>query len=383
MNEIYDRSRGPAVVIGGGIVGSFLALHLAQRKIPTVLFDADKVPGGATAGSFAAITAFGREPFSYYLLNCHGMSEWRRWGRRFERDIGLRWGGNVTWTDDPADASRLREQVDLARYHGYQVRLATRRDVERRVPEAEIGPLEAAAVADTDGHVDPALAVEACREAASAEGAVMRTGEIAHLEVEDDGIRVYSSTDAIDPGMVVVAAGAESVAVAGEVGVDVPLVASSALNVVADGVPELARGTVNMPARDGKVQLRHQSDVSVLIVEETGAGVVSEPTNRHAEALVGHVARYFPALSDGHIRSARPVWRSMPADHLPIVGPVPGLPNVYMAVMHAGVTLAPVVGDFAAREIAEGERVRHLEPFRPSRFAARIVETMLEVESIF
>ena len=42
--------------------------------------------------------------------------------------------------------------------------------------------------------------------------------------------------------------------------------------------------------------------------------------------------------------------------------------NVYFAVTHSGVTLAPVIGEFATIEILDGVSVDLLEPFRPGRF---------------
>ena len=59
----------------------------------------------------------------------------------------------------------------------------------------------------------------------------------------------------------------------------------------------------------------------------------------------------------------------MPKDEYPIVGFAAGCPNLYVAAMHSGVTLAPLVGQLAATEILDGATVDLLEPFRPSRFA--------------
>ena len=47
-----------------------------------------------------------------------------------------------------------------------------------------------------------------------------------------------------------------------------------------------------------------------------------------------------------------------------------GAPGVYVAVMHSGVTLAPLVGRLVASEILDGVRVEMLEPYRASRFEA-------------
>jgi glycine/D-amino acid oxidase-like deaminating enzyme len=73
----------------------------------------------------------------------------------------------------------------------------------------------------------------------------------------------------------------------------------------------------------------------------------------------------------------------MPADRLPIVGPVPWLDTLYVAVTHSGVTVAPALGRLVAREVADGEPDGLLAPFRPGRFAERATRVLLEVESVF
>jgi glycine/D-amino acid oxidase-like deaminating enzyme len=44
-------------------------------------------------------------------------------------------------------------------------------------------------------------------------------------------------------------------------------------------------------------------------------------------------------------------------------------PNLYIAAMHSGITLSPVIGQMAAMEILDGADVDLLKPFRQARFA--------------
>ena len=43
----------------------------------------------------------------------------------------------------------------------------------------------------------------------------------------------------------------------------------------------------------------------------------------------------------------------LPVDGLPVLGHPLGVPGLYLAAMHSGVTLAPIVGHFAAMEQPE------------------------------
>jgi glycine/D-amino acid oxidase-like deaminating enzyme len=58
----------------------------------------------------------------------------------------------------------------------------------------------------------------------------------------------------------------------------------------------------------------------------------------------------------------------MPHDGFPVLGYPEPVPNLYLALMHSGVTLAPLVGELAAMEIVDGARVQILDAYRPERF---------------
>ena len=59
----------------------------------------------------------------------------------------------------------------------------------------------------------------------------------------------------------------------------------------------------------------------------------------------------------------------MPADGLPIIGPLPGVAGAYIAVMHSAVTLAPAAGRLVAGELIAALDPEELQGVRPDRFA--------------
>ena len=61
-------------------------------------------------------------------------------------------------------------------------------------------------------------------------------------------------------------------------------------------------------------------------------------------------------------------YRPMPLDGYPVLGLSRTVPNVYLAVTHSGVTLAPLVGEYTAIEILDGVSVDLLAPYRVERF---------------
>ena len=88
------------------------------------------------------------------------------------------------------------------------------------------------------------------------------------------------------------------------------------------------------------------------------------------EEVMEAAARYFPSLSQAIIRTVRRGRRPIPKDGLPIIGFASTVANLYIAAMHSGVTLAALVGEFAAIEILDGADIAALHPYRPHRFLA-------------
>jgi hypothetical protein len=71
---------GSVVVVGAGIVGCSIAVHLLDRGLRPILIDPDRPGQGASAGSFASVSAFGKDPAAYFQLAVAGVA-----GRRGPR----------------------------------------------------------------------------------------------------------------------------------------------------------------------------------------------------------------------------------------------------------------------------------------------------------
>ena len=161
--------------------------------------------------------------------------------------------------------------------------------------------------------------------------------EPARVRLDDDGILVELGDRMLRPAIIVLAAGAGSVAVARAVGLDVATLVSPGLLVQTEPLPAFTDKVVYLPGGPGpQVHLRQRPDGSVLLGEGSQEMVTHDPSGRHARALHGQAARFLPVLYGARIARTLLAWRSMPADRLPIVGPVPGLDSLYLAVTTRG-----------------------------------------------
>jgi len=164
----------------------------------------------------------------------------------------------------------------------------------------------------------------------------------------------------------------------------VPMIASPGMLAVTTPVPPLTDKVVYAPGGPGPpVHLRQRPDGTVLLGERSQEAVAYDPSLEHARALLAQADRFFPPLGRAQVVRMVVAWRAMPADRLPIIGPMPGLESLYLAVTPSGVTLAPILGRLVGAEIAEKVPERSLEPLRPRRFAERATRILFEVESVF
>ena len=83
--------------------------------------------------------------------------------------------------------------------------------------------------------------------------------------------------------------------------------------------------------------------------------------------LMGIARQFVPGIAAAETESAVIGWRPLPLDGHPVIGSNPERPDVYLAIMHSGVSLAPIVGQLAAREIVDGVDVARLDEYRPDR----------------
>jgi glycine/D-amino acid oxidase-like deaminating enzyme len=377
---VERNGAGGVVVIGAGILGCSIAVHLVERGVRPVLIDPDRPGQGTSTGSFASISAFGRDPAAWFQLACAGVAGWPRFAHRLGGQVGLRRAGEVRWTSEPEEGRRLARQVADARGRGYPVRLVDRTELTRLLPAAHIGPVSAACFAPNDGQVEPPLVLAACRAVLEEAGARLLPG-MARVRLDDDGVRVEVGDEVLRPRTCVLAAGAEAVQVAAAVGLEVPTLSSPGMLVQTRALPPLTDRVVYAPG-EPPVHLRQRADGSVLVGERTQDAPATNPGLHHARTLLAQAARSFPALGGVGVDRWWLAYRAMPADRLPIVGPLPWLDSLYLAVSQSGVTVAPALGRLVAGEVADQTADGLLAPFRPGRFAERTAQLIREVESV-
>lgn len=369
------------VVVGSGIIGTTTAWQLQRHGAQTTLVG--EVDRGASFSSFASLTAFDEPLSSVYSLKCLGMSYWRRWNREFDEKLGIRWDGETRWAETPESAQFLTNKIAQAIRRGYSVNSISSEHLATLLPNSRPAQVLEASSAPEDGQADPTKAIAELRKAFQEAGGRLVQG-LARLRVLEQGVLVMVGDQEFESESIVVASGADTAALLHEAGTELPMDPSPGLLVVTEPVEPVATGTVYVyPVTWPAIHLRQLPDGRVMIGERSQDYVATKPTMKHARELLRQAQRSFPVLGGAEIKDYTVEWRPMPRDGMPIIGPLPGVPSVYVATGHTGVTLAPAIAALATHEIRSGAPAIQLEPFRPKRFADQRTYVAQEVEAAF
>ena len=246
------------------------------------------------------------------------------------------------------------------------------------------GDILAASWVPEDGQADPVRAIDVLRGAFVELGGTVLVGR-ASLLLDPPRVGVRVGEDRIDASSVVVAAGAESGALLERFGWEVPMDPSPGLLVLTEPTDSLAN--------------RHRLCHALL-------GHPHPPSSESGRQGFDRRARHSRRGREGSHHGSRAATAGPGPRILPLArrcchgpfhrgvapdapgwdahrGTSPGLASVYVAAAHAGVTLAPALGELVAQEIIENKTAARLEPFRPARFSEHRTDAHVSIEEAF
>src|SRR6202167_6339016 len=167
MAAINHSQRYDAVLTGGGIIGSAVAMGLAERGLSVVVADVDlsgrlssseKNAGGVRATWWQPVNvAMCRESIRYY--------------ESIRDEVGFRQKGYL-WLYDAETWSKACERLEVQRALGHPIETLTPTEVNRRVPEIDrLEGIAGATFSPADGLINPNLLKEHYRTRAQEGGA--------------------------------------------------------------------------------------------------------------------------------------------------------------------------------------------------------------------
>ncbi len=378
----WPRPGSPRVgVVGAGIVGASIACHLAEAGARVTVFDKSGPAAGATRNSFAWINAFVADTH-YRDLRLASLLSWHALDQRLR--FGITWGGYLNWVGDPARAELVRSNAAQLAGSPYPVQWLRAADLATLDPHLAPGLVAAAIYSAIDGHVDPVQATHRFLDGARRYGARLRFPcDIRSIEVRHGRLAgVATSQGFVALDRLVVAAGVDTPALLAPCGYALKLRHAPGILAHSKPLPPLTRIIHDGP---GDLSFKQMADgrlvgtdspeppdlpVHALIraqrIDFPDAGL----RELHGNRILGKIVAMLPDARGAELEWLSLGFRPMPQDDMPVVGRLPGLPDVYVTVTHSGVTLAPILGRCVATELLDGARLEVLAPYRPERFVS-------------
>ena len=369
-------------VIGAGIVGASIAYNLSKRGCDVLLLDKQGPAAQASGNSFAWINASWFDaPRSYFDLRTLSLNEYHRLSH--DVDIPIRWGGSLEWYHTLEQAKEISEGVRRIQAYGAPTWMVDRTRLAELEPNLDPGSDGQVAWSSRDGAVDPAGTTRALVERVVENGGTtVFPATVTGIRQTPQGMRVETDIESFEVDQVVVAAGicANEIAAMIELGTDLIKPATPGVIVTTRPMEPLINavayttGSHFHQLTDGRVILGEKSGPPgtdqhlAYLSERPNAYPSAELAMQHAARVIDAAKQYIPQFANAEIESVGVGWRPLPLDGLPVIGRPKKMPGIYLAAMHSGVTLAPIVGHLAAMEILDGVSVDLLADFRVERF---------------
>jgi glycine/D-amino acid oxidase-like deaminating enzyme len=365
------------------------ALRLAERGLDVILLEA-ATPGSGTSGTtFAHVNASYPGYWDYFELRAAGVAGYRRLRSELGSAPWFVDTGFLQVEESPQKRAELSEHAARLRAAGYAVTRVSAERARDLQPDVVIGgEAEEAFFYPGEGYVKIHAMLADLLRAGTRLGLAVRPGQrVGGFQTEGDTIRgvILQSGERIVADVVVCCCGRWTDAVLALTGInlsflapDVPGSTAPGLIVVSSPVNSGLKRVVcvnGLNVRpDGGGRLMLWSGDLDARVQAQGARGLSGPWPPLPQELprkaVEIGSRYVPALRAGAgVEKAYVCVRALPADGLPVAGWAPQADGLYVIVAHAAVTLAPILGELAAAEIAGLRDEPLLERFRPGRSA--------------
>ena len=385
-------------VIGGGVIGCSVALHLAERGLGQVtLFERDRLSSGTTWHSAGNITwkPHGDEdaPILYAFdlierLEREGVQStgWLKTGRLF-----------LALTEDGLGSFEPFHR--LAHDRGIDSRWLTARDSAAQHPLLAETAVAGAWFNPLSGRLNPADFTAALARSAKSHGAeiVEMTG-VERLELRDGaiaGLTCDGEFHAFDK--VVVAAGLWSRGLTEPLGYAAAQWGCEHFYLIAKPDQALERETPSFVCPQALLYGREEvggflfgffdedaKPVDPASLPDPFAFSLMPEDWDKVEPYVESATQLFPALATAPISHFINGPESFTPDAHPLIGAVPGVQGLYICsgMNSHGVTLAPAAGHIMADLIAEQEPRFPIESYRPDRFDERGADTTWLAEAV-
>src|SRR6202140_4584603 len=383
------KSSARAVVIGGGVVGASTLYHLARIGWTDVLLlEKSELTSGSTWHAAGGMHTFNGEA-NISRLQKYTIDLYREIEALSGQSCGLHPNGGLMLAATPGELDSLRLICSRARYLGMETEMISLEEARNFNPLIDTSHFIGALWRADGGHCDPSGTTQAYVKAARQLGAsAERFTRVLSLGQRRDGTwDVVTDKGTVHAEHVVNCAGLWAREIGHMVGIELPVLAMEHHYLLTEDLPELKgreKEIVNTTDYAGEIYLRQERGGALIGTYEPH-GVVWSPLKtpedfsmqllpEDFERLAPYFEvgfRHFPALGRVGIRKAVNGPFTFAPDGNPLVGPVRGVRNFWVAcAVMAGFSQGGGIGLVLSRWMAENDPGQDIISMDVARFGA-------------
>lgn len=374
MNQLPKTA--DVVIIGGGVMGTSTAYHLARRGCTdVVLLEREPLFGAGATGACAGGI---RHQFSTSVnieLSKRSIQMMERFPEELGQELDVRFCGYLFLIDNHPDMATFRRNVELQHRHGVATQLLNPGDIARLVPQVNLEGIVGGTFYHRDGLANPAGVVTGYVTNARRLGARLLTETPAiDIRVESGRVRgVVTPRGEIETRVVVIAAGPWSAQVGRMAGIDLPVQPIRRQIAVTRPLPGITRDFPFVIDFSRSLYFHYESGGILTGMsnpdEPPGFDTRVDPEWRlvHFE----HAVHRLPLLAEAEILTEWAGLYEVTPDDQPILGWLPQVEGLVACTGFSGhgFMQGPICGLLMAEEILDGRaHTVNIDPLRWGRF---------------
>lgn len=403
-DSVDMKTQVKALVVGGGAVGTSIAYHLAKAGWDDVmLLERDELTSGSTWHAAGLLPLFN---MSFATTHIHQYSV--EFYKTLEEETGLNAGfavvGNLRMAQTKERMDEYMLYASTAETCGVPYEWLTPEQIKERWPLIRTDDLEGAIYHNTDGYINPADVTQAMAKGARQRGVMIErkwqadafhwngdAWEVTCTKMVEKGGNLIASDEqiTITAEHVVTASGNHAQTTAEKLGIKIPAIPVEHQFIVMDQDPELVEfrkngGDEHPVVRDADAQsyVREERGGWILGVYEKNAPACFEygvPDSFRADLFPLDLERIeeqymamihrVPSCEESGLKDDFNGPICYTPDGNPLVGPAPGLRNMWLAEGFSfGITAAGGTGYYLAQMMVDGEAEIDMASLDPKRY---------------
>lgn len=365
--------KADAVVVGAGLHGLSVALHLARAGLRVVVVEKDRAGRHASGANAGGVRRLGRAVPELPLAQA-ALHRWHRISDLVDDDCGFAPAAQIKVAETETELAALQMRRDRLLSCGFSHEEIIGQAALRAVLPAAAAHCVGATIVHGDGHADPFRTVRAfSREAQSLGVALVEGTRVAGVDGTNGRWTIETTGPAYATPVLVNAAGAWGGDLAAMMGDRAPVTASALMLMITERLRPFLSPVVGAQGR--ALSFKQFGNGTVLIggAYQGSADPETGTTTLDMRQLARNAAAataIFPNMARARVLRGWAGIEGMTPDRLPVIGPASRDGGYHLFGFSAhGFALAPITGQIIADLILNGRTDLPIADFAIQRFA--------------